>query len=124
MMYAKATLFNDLDITAKVLASRHPNEAKKLNRQVKNFDEQQRNAERFNIVVKANQLKFEQNPELKAYLLGTSNRVIVAASPVDKIWEVGLAEDNSLIEDPKNWQGLNLLEYAIMVVREKFALEN
>ncbi|MBQ4810899.1 NADAR family protein [Pseudoalteromonas luteoviolacea] len=121
MMYAKATLFNDHDIAAKVLTCRHPNEAKKLGRQVKNFDEQLWNAERFNIVVKANLLKFAQNPELKAYLLGTSNRVIVEASPVDKIWGVGLAEDNPLIVDPKNWQGLNLLGYALMVVREELA---
>ncbi|KZN65006.1 NADAR family protein [Pseudoalteromonas luteoviolacea] len=124
MMFAKATLFNDLDVAAKVLASESPKEAKKLGRQVKNFDEQLWNAERFNIVVKANQLKFEQNPELKAYLLDTSNSVIVEASPVDKIWGVGLSEDNPLISDPKNWQGLNLLGYALMVVRDKLAQDN
>ncbi|WP_231102537.1 NADAR family protein [Pseudoalteromonas luteoviolacea] len=121
MMYAKAMLFNNPDIAEQIRAAQHPNEAKKLGRQVANFDEDLWHAKRFEIVVRANLLKFEQNPDLKRFLLDTSTRVIVEASPVDKIWGVGLAEDNPLILDPHNWQGLNLLGYALMEVRHQLA---
>ena len=117
MMYAKATLFDNPDIAAQILSAPHPNDAKKLGRQVKRFNEEIWNTERFKIVVRANRLKFEQNQNLKAFLIATQNKVIVEASPVDKIWGVGLAENDPLIQDPKNWQGLNLLGYALMDVR-------
>ncbi|MGB0942649.1 MAG: NADAR domain-containing protein [Marinomonas sp.] len=47
--------------------------------------------------------------------------IIVEASPVDKIWGVGLAQSDSLIGSAANWQGLNLLGYALMEVRSKLA---
>ena len=72
---------------------------------------------RFEIVVKANQYKFGQNEKLKEFLLSTGDRVLVEASPVDKIWGIGLASDNPSIENPNLWKGLNLLGYALMEVR-------
>ncbi len=36
---------------------------------------------------RANEAKFEQNPELRVFLAQTGNRVLVEASPVDRIWE-------------------------------------
>ncbi|MGF1741518.1 NADAR family protein [Vibrio profundum] len=119
MMYHKATLFDGSEIAQKVINSCHPNEVKMLGRKVCNFDEEIWNRERFEIVVRANKLKFEKNPELLDFLLSTDTRVLVEASPVDKIWGIGLAADDPNAWVPKNWQGLNLLGYALMNVREQ-----
>lgn len=119
MMYHKAMLFDNCDIAKKVIACSHPGEAKKLGREVVGFDQAIWEQSRFDIVVQANYLKFSQHSELKAFLQGTGNRVLVEASPVDPIWGVGLAVDNEAITQPENWQGLNLLGYALMRVRER-----
>ena len=50
-------------------------------------------------------------------MLATGERIIVEASPVDRIWGVGLASDNARILDPSTWDGLNLLGFELMKVR-------
>lgn len=122
MMAQKAKLFGDMDIFQQIIQSKHPKQAKDLGRQVKNFDEKIWNEQRFDIVVQGNIAKFSQYPELKAYLLGTGDRILVEASPVDKIWGVGLARDDDKIHNPLNWQGLNLLGFALMQVRDELLL--
>ena len=97
----------------------HEGKAKKLGRQIKHFDEQIWLEQRFDIVVKGNYLKFSQNPELKQFLLNTSYRVIVEASPVDPIWGIGMAADHRDAANPKRWKGLNLLGFALMQVRDQ-----
>lgn len=119
MMYHKAKLFKNDLIASKILECAHPGEAKKLGREVTNFDEQLWNESRFQIVKDANTLKFSQHAELLSFLKNTGTRVLVEASPVDSIWGVGLAADNPVIENPKDWKGLNLLGYALMSVREE-----
>lgn len=73
-------------------------------------------------MVQGNIAKFSQYPGLKTYLLGTGDRILVEASPVDKIWGVGLAKDDDKIHNPNNWQGLNLLGFALMQVRDELLL--
>ncbi|MEV6426472.1 NADAR family protein [Nocardia sp. NPDC051463] len=63
--------------------------------------------------------KFGQHEELKRYLLGTGNRVLVEASPVDRIWGIGLAADDPRAENPTQWRGLNLLGFALMAARDE-----
>lgn len=70
-------------------------------------------------MVRANQAKFSQNPELGNFLQRTGTRVLVEASPVDTIWGIGLARDDERIHDPNQWQGLNLLGFALMEVRRE-----
>ena len=118
MMAEKARLFGDSAVAEQVIATPHPNAVKKLGRQVANFDEARWTAERFAIVVRGNHAKFGQHAELRAFLLGTGDRVLVEASPVDRIWGIGLAADDPAAEDPRRWRGLNLLGFALMEVRE------
>ena len=89
-------------------------EAKALGREVRGFDEDTWVKNRFGIVVAGNLLKFQQNKGLGMFLLGTNERVLVEASPVDTIWGVGLAADNKSIENPNLWRGLNLLGFALI----------
>lgn len=118
MMAEKAKLFGDHDNYQKIVDARNPGEAKALGREVQGFDEDIWVKNRFNIVVSGNLLKFEQNKALGEFLLGTNDRALVEASPVDKIWGVGLAADNKNIENPNLWRGQNLLGFALMEVRD------
>ncbi|GAB3993979.1 hypothetical protein GCM10028807_30610 [Spirosoma daeguense] len=52
-------------------------------------------------------------------MLNTKDRILVEASPVDRIWGIGLAADNDRAENPKLWNGLNLLGFALMEVRDR-----
>ena len=45
-------------------------------------------------------------------------------SPYDKIWGIGMEENDPGIEDPANWKGLNLLGHAIMTVRSLIIFES
>ncbi|WP_375435230.1 NADAR family protein [uncultured Hymenobacter sp.] len=118
MMAEKARLFGDDATRLAILKATHPNEAKKLGRTVQNFDESIWDAARFDIVVQGNVAKFSQHPALREFLRQTGSRVLVEASPVDTIWGIGLAQDSPHASDPTEWQGLNLLGFALMAVRE------
>lgn len=119
MMAKKAELFGDKEMATKIVAAKSAAEAKDLGRQVKNFSESIWNEKRFEIVVEGNFHKFSQNEELKEFLLNTKNRVLVEASPVDKIWGIGLTGDDPKAENPRLWKGLNLLGFALMEVRDE-----
>ncbi|EAD9926022.1 NADAR family protein [Listeria monocytogenes] len=122
MMAEKAKLFNDMEMREKILAAKHPKQAKDFGRLISGFQEDIWRKNRFNIVMRANQAKFSQNEELKKFLMQTKNRILVEASPVDKIWGIGMAADNKNVENPLYWKGLNLLGFALMAVRDE--LEN
>jgi ribA/ribD-fused uncharacterized protein len=119
MMAAKARLFEDAAAERAVLAAAHPAEAKKAGRLVRGFDEATWRRERFRIVVEGSVHKFGAHPELQGYLLGTGERVLVEASPVDRVWGIGLAADDEAAADPERWRGPNLLGFALMEARER-----
>ena len=121
MMWRKATLFDDERTAARILAAEHPKQAKDLGRQVRNFDQATWEAQRARIVVDGNTLKFSQHDDMRAFLLGTGDRVLVEASPLDRIWGIGLREDDPRATDPARWQGLNLLGFALGDVRTVLA---
>lgn len=118
MMAEKAALFGDQDARARILKAPNPGAAKALGREVLGFDEALWVENRFDIVVRANRHKFEQNPDLQQFLLGTGSRILVEASPVDRIWGIGLAQDDEKASNPNLWRGLNLLGFALMQVRD------
>lgn len=64
--------------------------------------------------------KFGQNEKLKQELLKYKNYQFIEASPYDRIWGIGLSEDNDLILDESNWNGLNLLGKSITKVCNEF----
>ncbi len=121
MMAEKARLCGDETTRAAILATQHPNDAKKLGRRVQPFDEARWNANRFEVVVRGNAAKFSQHLDLQTFLLGTGSHVLVEASPVDAIWGIGLAADAPQAADPAQWRGLNLLGFALMEVRAQLA---
>ena len=118
MMWRKAILFDDAAMAERILAAPHPRAAKELGGRVSGFDQPAWEEHRFPIVVAGNVAKFGQDPDLRAYLTGTGQRVLVEASPTDWIWGIGLTRDDPAAADPRRWRGLNLLGFALMEARE------
>jgi ribA/ribD-fused uncharacterized protein len=121
MMWRKATLFGDEATAARIASVAHPSEAKALGRQVKGFDEATWVANRFGIVVAGSRAKFEQNLPLLGFLMGTAGRVLVEASPQDRVWGIGLSATDPRTADPARWPGINLLGFALMQARTDLA---
>jgi ribA/ribD-fused uncharacterized protein len=117
MMAHKAWLFGDRQTAARILTARHPGAAKALGRQVRGYDEQPWAARRYELVVQGSTAKFSQHPDLGRYLLATGGRVLVEASPTDRIWGIGLTAGDLRAQQPSTWRGLNLLGFALMDAR-------
>lgn len=117
MMAMKADYFGDTDILAKIMASKNPSEQKAFGRQVANFDAEAWNAVSRGFVYKANLAKFSSDPELKEYLLDTGDKELVEASPYDRIWGIGLAENHPDRFDRSKWRGTNWLGEVLTKVR-------
>lgn len=118
MMAEKARLFNSLDVRDKILNETNPARIKKFGREVRNFNDVIWKKERFGIVVNGNIAKFSQNPELKDFMLSTEDKILVEASPMDRIWGIGMPENSDLVAEPEQWNGKNLLGFALMQVRD------
>lgn len=119
MMAQKARLFGDVATRNKILATQDPRVHKRLGQQVTPFDQQTWDAQRLAIVIAGNVAKFSQNPEMLQQLLQTGDKTLVEASPLDRIWGIGLRADHPDATDPKKWRGQNLLGRALMEVREQ-----
>ncbi len=118
MMAEKARLFEDIKTLELILNCRHPAEAKNLGRQVQAFDQKIWDGNKYQIVKTGNLHKFGQNKALAKYLVNTGHRILVEASPLDKVWGIGKSEIDEGIKNPHTWDGLNLLGFALMEVRE------
>lgn len=119
MMASKARLFGDDEILKQILACDNPKQIKDLGRKVRGFDEEVWNKFKYAIVLLGNWHKFNQNIELKDFLLSTGDKILVEASPYDIIWGIGLAENCAEAQDPMLWHGQNLLGFALMEVRDE-----
>ena len=120
-MAQKALLFNDKVSFEKIIVSQTPKEAKKLGRKVKNFGPDVWNDHKYQIAIVGNLHKFTQNIELLNYLKGTQDKYLLEASPVDKVWGIGVSEDSAEAHNPYAWTGQNLLGFALMEVRDKIS---
>ncbi|WP_313885148.1 MULTISPECIES: NADAR family protein [Clostridium] len=70
-------------------------------------------------MLNGNYAKFIQDEDLRQFLIRTKERVLVEASPYDKIWGIGMSADDENIENPLLWNGANLLVFALMEVRDE-----
>lgn len=117
MMAEKALLFKDFDMLKQILNSQSPKECKAFGRKVKNFDTETWNEHSQKIVFKGNYAKFSQNSRLLKFLLATGDKVLVEASPFDKIWGIGMRACKAA-EDHHNWHGKNQLGYTLTRVKK------
>lgn len=123
MMYRKAQLFGDSDATKRILMSDNPKEQKKIGRGVRGFDLDTWNKNARGIVFHGNYAKFTQNETLRSCLFETEGTTLVEASPYDRIWGIGMREDDPRSKDRKTWQGTNWLGETLTKVRDKMLLD-
>lgn len=144
MMYHKAVTFNDEKSKHIILNELDPREHKKLGRMIKGFTKHKWDEVKFDVVVKANMLKFtqakaleedelvrdilgqargqEEPPSLRSLLLATGDRKLVEASSQDRVWGIGFTAQQAEREPRYRW-GKNLLGKALMEVRTRLREE-
>lgn len=117
-MFQKVWFHNRVDHAKWILEhSDCPGMCKSIGRRIPNYDELGWSRKRYACMLKAVTLKFHQNPDLARLLLGTGDRVMVEASPVDPWWGVGMGTDHPDILKPEKWKGTNMLGCCLMEVR-------
>ena len=119
MMAQKAILFKDFGTLGKILQSSDPRSIKAYGREVKGFDSVKWGENKSRIVFEGNMAKFGQNKALMEKLLSTGDKVLVEASPYDRIWGIGMRASEAAKEGPSKWRGENLLGFALMQVRDE-----
>jgi ribA/ribD-fused uncharacterized protein len=118
-MYFKALLFVDIASSQKILKETNPRNQKALGRKIVGFSDEKWNRETsMAIVYVANYLKFLQNEKLYNYLMNDPGIEIVEASPYDRIWGIGLLEDNPKCLNKELWEGENRLGECIGQVKK------
>lgn len=126
MMAEKARAFNDQIALSNIMGSKSPRDQKAFGRRVGTFegadpfDPAKWDAASDEVVFRGTLFKFSQNPDLRAHMAASGEKMIVEASPVDKIWGIGLAEEDPRALDPSKWLGQNRLGKAVERVRKLF----
>lgn len=118
MMASKARLFGDEEVFQEIMNADNPSVYKKLGRKIRGFEQSLWDERKYDIVVEGNKAKFGQNPEIKEFLLSSSDAIIAEASPYDKIWGIGLDRETAMTGSVEQWRGENLLGCALMDVRD------
>lgn len=118
MMAEKARMFKDEDMLALIMEAVQPKDMKAYGRGVKDFDKVKWDGACYEIVKRASMEKFSQNPELWEFLKVTKKRILVEASPRDRIWGIGMGKNNPDAECPDKWRGKNLLGFALTEARD------
>lgn len=113
MMSMKARLFGDQETLHKIMATTDPKEQKKLGRSVANFNDGQWYEVAFDVVVRGTVEKYRQNPQLLILLQQCGDVEFVEASPMDKVWGIGVDAHHSNALRKTKWHGKNLLGQAI-----------
>ena len=118
MMAEKARMFGDREMLLRIMETTIPKEMKGYGRAVSGFEKEVWDAACYEIVKRGNEAKFSQNPELWEFLRKTKNRILVEASPRDRIWGIGMGRGDPDAQCPLKWRGTNLLGFALTEVRD------
>jgi len=133
IMAQKAILLNKPNILKRILRAINIDELYRLRVYISDLSRDWE-TQKESVLRRGIQLKFEQNADIKKYLISTDKKILVFASPNDD--EYGIAYENlyppktrNILFDPKyalarerEW-GRNLLGMNLMIVRNKFIIE-
>ncbi|GAA4898473.1 NADAR domain-containing protein [Tessaracoccus lubricantis] len=119
--WRKAQLFGDHHAAQRVLRAEAPTKARAIGRSVRPFNDEVWKRHRFEIAVAANLAKFGAHPHLLQYLKSTGSKILVEASPIDRVWGIGLSSDDPAAREPARWPGLNIQGFALMEARRQLS---
>ena len=117
-MFKKATLFNDDETAQRILEAESPEKAKALGKHIVGFNSHTWKEASSECMFEAMLAKFRDNPELRTFLLQTKQTTLVEASPMDKVWGIGLPLQNKDCFNPDSWKGKNLAGKVLERVRQ------
>jgi len=118
MMAEKARLFGDAATLGRILEALQPWDQKELGRRVAGFDEAVWRRHARDIVYRGSRAKFTAHPDLLAILMDTAGTTLVEASPVDRIWGIGLSREDPRAQDRSHWRGTNWLGETLTRLRD------
>ena len=121
-MYHKCKTFdpNNNILLQTILTEKSATKIKKCGRQLQNYDDTIWKEKRYNIMLEALRLKFNQNEIIKQKLLETKPKILYEASKNDKIWGIGFYDKDAIHNKSKF--GKNLLGNALMEIRTELSL--
>jgi ribA/ribD-fused uncharacterized protein len=118
--WSKAKLFGDGAIAEKILKTPSPKAVKALGKKVKDFNKDEWDTKKDEIMRKGVKAKIAQHPDIKTKLLETGTRPIGEANARDKYWGIGTSTDTAKAKDPAKWPGKNVLGKILMELRTEF----
>ena len=133
-MYQKAKMF-DKTVIPSILSEISPREIQKLGRTINNFNEEEWNQHKLDIMYRGLQLKFGQNRDILDKLLETGNKTLYEANKYDRYWGIGCDietgikienNSNSVLDDNGNpiVFGENNLGKLLMRLRDSFRVNS
>lgn len=114
-MQQKAVVFGDYDTLLKINKSKSPMDCKRLGRKVKGFDLDTWDKCKYAAMLTALDWKYRLCSDFRKALHASKDKILVEASPEDRIWGIGFHEDNA--EGNEDDWGMNLLGKALMEIR-------
>lgn len=119
-MYMKAMFFQDYESAINILDSKTPNDARLLGRKVKGYDDKKWSEVRYKIFYDLNLIKYTTDRKLQQMLLDSKfdGKIFVEASPIDRIWGIGISEDKDPEYKEHEW-GRNFLGKIITNIRNR-----
>ena len=120
-MIIKAQYFNDQEAIENIAKCKTPKEAKSFGRTVKNFEPEKWDAISSRYMTKAVTIRCMQDKKFAKMLTDKKyeGKTFVEASPYDRIWGIGMDENNPDIEDKSKWNGQNKLGKCLTTLRDK-----
>ena len=122
-MYQKCMIFGDEESANRILSTEDTKEQQNIGRDAKGYVSKIWADVRQVVALRALMGKFEQNEDLKQKLLDTGDAFLVECARTDKIWACGVRLDDDKRFDAANWDGENILGFALMEVRRRLAAQ-
>jgi len=123
MMHLKAVLMRDPETAAEIMNEKNPYNHQTLGRKIKNFNQEVWDMNKYSVVLTGNRARFTQSAECRELLLATGDKILVEASPYDKVWGIAMGVNDPDILDETKWRGQNLLGKVLTQVREELKAE-
>ena len=115
--YSKAVKFNDCNTSERIICSRSPSAAKRLGASVKNFNTQDWDNVKEEIMLEILRIKFAPNTDLAAKLTATAQKTIAEAGQ-STTYSIGMSLNHKDLFKTEKWSK-NVLGKLLMKVREE-----